>query len=78
MLDVYSIQGQNSWIDVTDHYSTIMVNHYLSAGVAYRTRYNTFLFGPYLGYVLTNMSNDNGATENVLSYGARLSVLLFK
>ncbi len=78
MLDVYSIQGDNTWMDVTGHYNTLMVNQFASAGVAYRTRYNTFLFGPYVGYVLTNISNDDGVKKNVLSFGIRLSAMLFK
>ena len=78
MLDVYSIQGNNSWNDVSSNYTTVMLQHYVSAGVAYRTRHNTYLLGPYVGYVMTNISNIDGVNENVLSYGARLSVLLFK
>jgi len=78
MLDVYSIQGNNSWNDVTDNYTTVMLQHYVSAGIAYRTKHNTFLLGPYVGYVMTNISNLEHVNENVLSYGARLSVLLFK
>jgi hypothetical protein len=78
MLDVYSIQGNNSWNDVNDQYTTVMLHHYLSAGVAVRTRSNTWLFGPYVGYVFTNMSKVDGLQQNVLSYGARASLLLFK
>lgn len=78
MLDVYSIQGNNSWNDVNDQYTTVMLHHYLSAGLALKTRTNTFLFGPYVGYVFTNMSKVDGLTQNVLSYGARASVLLFR
>ena len=55
-----------------------MLHDYASVGVAYKTKYNTFLLGPYLGYVLTNISKDDGVTQNVFSYGARLSVLLFR
>ena len=78
MLDVNSIQGNNSWNDVNDHYTAVMLNEYLSAGVAYKTKDNTFLLGPYVGYVVSNISKDNGLTQNILSYGARFSVLLFK
>lgn len=78
MLDVYSIQGNNSWNNVNDNYTMLMLHEYLSAGVAYRTKTNTFLLGPYLGYVINNISKTDGVTQNVLSYGARFSVLLFK
>ncbi len=78
MLDVYSIQGNNSWNDVSANYTTVMLQHYASAGIAWRTKHNTYLLGPYMGYVMTNISNIDGIHENVLSYGARLSVLLFK
>ncbi len=78
MLDVYSIQGVNSWNDVNSQYTTVMLHHYVSAGLALRTKDNTYLFGPYAGYVFTNMSKNDGLTQNVFSYGARLSVLLFR
>ena len=78
MLDVSSIQGQNSWNDVNDHYTAVMLHQYASAGLAIKTTNATYLIGPYAGYVFSNMSKDDGVTENVFSYGARFSVLLFK
>ena len=78
MLDVNSIQGNNTWADVNDNYTTMMLNAYLSAGVAYKTKNNTYLLGPYAGYVGSNISKVDGVTQNILSYGARLTLLLFK
>jgi len=78
MLDVNSIQGNNTWTDVNDNYTTVMLNGNLSAGVALKTKHNTYLLGPYAGYVATNISKVDGVTQNILSYGARLTLLLFK
>ena len=78
MLDVNSIQGNNTWVDVNDNYTAAMLQGTISAGVAYKTKNDTYLLGPYIGYVGTNISKVDGVTQNVLSYGARLSVLLFK
>ena len=78
MLDVYSIQGNNSWNDVDDNYTAIMLQQNISAGIAIRTTSTTYLVGPYLGSTISNISKVDGLTQNVLSYGARLSILLFK
>jgi len=78
MLDVNSIQGNNTWTDVNDNYTTVMLNGHISAGIAYKTKHNTYLLGPYVGYVATNISKVDGVTQNILSYGARLTLLLFK
>ena len=71
----YSAQGENTNYDLTKQYTTFMVQPFVSGGVTYQAHHCTYLLGPYLGYVATNMLHADGASEHILSFGLRLTTL---
>ena len=77
MLDVNSVQGNNSWNNLTDNYSMVMIHPYASAGVTCKTILGSYLLGPYYGFVPMNISTSTGVKENLMGYGVRFTALLF-
>jgi hypothetical protein len=59
-------------------YTVLMVHPFLSAGLSYTTKRKICLIGPFVTYNSSNISNQAGYTENLYSYGIRLTALMFK
>jgi hypothetical protein len=71
----YSMQGTNTSYDISEHYNTFIFQPMASAGLSINTPRCTYLLGPYCGYTVNNMLSNTGITENILSYGLRLTTL---
>ena len=70
--------GDQTIIDQSQSYNSLLVQPFLSAGLSYTTQRKVCLIGPYVTYGINNISNQTGVTENIYSYGIRLTELLFR
>ena len=77
MKDYYSDNAVSTNNDITGNYNSLLVHGTLSAGISLKALNKIYLLGSFVGYTLNNLSNQNGVTTNVLSYGVMLSMLLF-
>jgi len=73
--DEYSDQGITTTYDLTKHYTAVMVQPFVSGGITCRMHCCTYMLGPYMGYVATNMLTGNGISEHVFSFGLRFTTL---
>jgi|GEM_PF-1691681 len=76
--DVYSDQGVNTTFNISQHYNTFTLQPVVSAGITYKTPGCTFLLGPFAGYTVTNLINNNGISEHIFSFGIRLTTLFLR
>ena len=70
--------GSETIEDNPKNYSDVLVQPFVSAGISYTTQRKVCLIGPYVAYSSNNISSLNGVTANFVSYGVRLSALLFR
>lgn len=70
--------GSETSVDQNQNYNKFIVQPFLSAGISYTTQRKICLIGPYVTYGINNMSSQTGITENIYSYGIRLTELLFR
>ncbi len=71
----YSEQGKITTYDISKHYTTFLLEPFLSGGLTYNTPACTYMVGPYLGYTGNNLITNTGISENILSYGLKFTAL---
>ena len=73
--NAYSDQGTTTTFNLSRHYNSFMVQPFVSGGITIKTHGCTYMAGPYVGYVASNVISNDGITEHILSYGLRLTTL---